>query len=149
MEEVPEEEPQVWGGVLSEEAGVLLQENEEYINTLKRGQVDPPVPKVQKSRAKQKQLQAQIIKEETPNDTKSGRATKGSSTSSSSKKLWDRPIQQQPFDWYFDPQMPREWNEMVSSMMEHENATQCRVENVFRMADPEEILQPQCFKHLY
>ena len=49
MEEVQDEEPQVWGGVLSEEAGVLLQLNEEYSDTLKQGQVDPPVPKMQKT----------------------------------------------------------------------------------------------------
>ena len=68
MEEVQDEEPQVQGGVLSEEAGVLLQLNEEYGDTLKWGQVDPPVPKMQKMHTKQKQLQVRIIEKEIPND---------------------------------------------------------------------------------
>ena len=45
--------------------------------------------------------------------------------------------------------MPREWNEMVFSIREHKLARQPRAENVFRMADPEEVLKPQRFKHLY
>ena len=71
MEEVLDKEPQVWGGVLSEEAGVLLQMNEEYNNTFKQGQVDPPVPKMQKMHAKQKKLQKQNIKEEIHNNIES------------------------------------------------------------------------------
>ena len=57
MEEVQDEEPQVRGGVLNEEAGVLLQLNEEHSNTLKWGQIDPPVPEMQKMHTKWKQLQ--------------------------------------------------------------------------------------------
>ena len=45
VEEVLDEEPQVQGGVLGEGVGTLLQLNEEYIGTLKWGQVDTPVPK--------------------------------------------------------------------------------------------------------
>jgi len=40
---------------------------------------------------------AQNIKEELPNEIKSGWATKGSSTSSMNKELQDRPIPQQTF----------------------------------------------------
>jgi len=38
---------------------------------------------------------------------------------------------------------------MVSSIREHKLARQPRAENVFRMADPEEVSKPQRFKHLY
>ena len=38
---------------------------------------------------------------------------------------------------------------MVSSIREHELARQPHAENVFRMADPEEVSKPQHFKHLY
>jgi len=65
------------------------------------------------------------------------------------KELRDRSILQQLFEWFHDPQMPREWNEMVSSIREHELARQPHAKNVFRMADPEEVSKPQCFKHLY
>jgi len=123
--------------------------NEEYGGTLKRGQVDTLVPKVQKKHAERTKPPARNIKEELPNEIKSGRATKGSSTSSINKELWDRPIPQQTFKWFHDPRMPREWNEMVSSIREHELARQPRTENVFRMADPEEVSKPQGFKHLY
>ena len=74
---------------------------------------------------------------------------KGLLTSSSIKQLQDRPILQQSFEWYHDPRMPQEWNKMVSTMREQEIAKQSRIENIFRMADPEEISKPQCFKHLY
>jgi len=146
VEEVHDEEPQVRGGVLEEGAGALLVANEEYKSTLKRGQVDTLVPKIRKKRTKPS---AWNIKEELPNEIKSGRATKGSSTSSMNKELWDRPIPQQTFEWFHDPQMPREWNELVSSIREHELARQPRIENVFRITDPEEMSKPQRFKHLY
>ena len=74
---------------------------------------------------------------------------RGLSTATSSKKLWDRPILQQPFEWYFDPWMPQKWNEMVLSMREFESTKRCQSEHAFRMADPEEISKPQHFKHLY
>jgi len=38
---------------------------------------------------------------------------------------------------------------MVSSIREHELARQPRAENIFRIADPEEVSKPQRFKHLY
>ena len=34
-------------------------------------------------------------------------------------------------------------------MREQEIVKQSRIENIFRMTDPEEISKPQCFKHLY
>ena len=149
MEEVPDLEPQVRGGILEEGAGALFMMNEEYGGTLKPGQVDTLVPKVQKKHAECIKMPARNIKEELPNEIKSEQATKGSSTSSMNKELRNRPILQQSFKWFHDPRMPREWNEMVSSIREHELARQPRTENVFRMADPEEVLKPQCFKHLY
>jgi len=149
MEEVPDLEPQVQGGILEEEADALLMMNEEYRGTLKWGQVDTLVPKVWKKHAEHIKTPARNIKEELPNEIKSGRATKGSSTSSMNKELQDRPIPQQSFEWFHDPWMPREWNKMVSSIREHELARQPRAENVFRMTDPEEVSKPQHFKHLY
>ena len=149
MEEVPDEEPQVRGGVLDEGAGALLVANKEYEGTLKRGQVDTLVPKIRKKRAERTKPPARNIKEELPNELRSGRATKGSSTSSINKELRDRPIPQQTFEWFYDPRMPREWNEMVSSIREHESARQPPAENVFRIADPEEVSKPRRFKHLY
>jgi len=98
VEEVPDLEPQVWGGILEEGAGALLMTNEEYRGTLKRGQVDTLVPKVWKKRAECTKPPARNIREELPNEIKSGRATKGSSTSSMNKELWDRPILQQSFE---------------------------------------------------
>jgi len=38
---------------------------------------------------------------------------------------------------------------MVSSIREHKLVRQPCAENVFRMADPEEVSKPQHFKHLY
>jgi len=149
VEEVPDLEPQVQGGVLEEGVGALLMTNEEYRGTLKWRQVDTLVPKVRKKHAEHTKPPAWNIREELPNEMKSGRATKGSSTSSMNKELWDRPILQQLFEWFHDPWMPREWNEIVSSIREHELARQPRAENVFRMADPEEVSKPQHFKHLY
>jgi len=52
-------------------------------------------------------------------------------------------------EWFHDPRMPQEWNEMVSSIREHKLVRQPHAENVFRIADPEEVSKPQCFKHLY
>jgi len=106
VEEVPDEEPQVRCGMLEEGAGALLMTNEEYRGTLKWGQVDTLVPKVWKKRAEHTKPPAQNIKEELPNEMKSGRATKGLSTSSINKELWDRPIPQQSFKWFHDPWMP-------------------------------------------
>ena len=62
MEEVPDEEPQVWGGVLGEGVGALLQLNEEYVGTLKQGQVDTPVPKIPQKRVKWRNPQTPNIK---------------------------------------------------------------------------------------
>ena len=72
MEEVPDEEPQVWGGVLDEGAGALLVANEEYGGTLKWGQVDTLVPKIRKKRAERMKPPAWNIKDEIPNELKSG-----------------------------------------------------------------------------
>jgi len=72
VEKVPDEEPQVQGGVLEEGAGALLMMNEEYEGTLKRGQVDTLVPKVRKKCAECTKLPAWNIKEELPNEIKSG-----------------------------------------------------------------------------
>ena len=45
--------------------------------------------------------------------------------------------------------MPKEWNEMVNAMQGNEMAGQYQKENVFRMAEPEEISKPQWFVHFY
>jgi len=106
--EVPDLEPHVRGGVLDEGAGALLMTNEEYGGTLKQGKVDTLVPKVWKKHAERTKPPAQNIKEELPNEIKSGQATKGSSASSINKELRDSPILQQTFEWFHDPRMPRE-----------------------------------------
>jgi len=72
VEEVPDLEPQVQGGVLKEGAGALLMTNEEYGGTLKQGQVDTLVPKVWKKCAEHIKMPAWNIKEELPNEIKSG-----------------------------------------------------------------------------
>jgi hypothetical protein len=146
---VRDEECQVRGGVLKEGAGVLLISNEEYGNTLKRGQVNQPVPQIPKQRTKWGKEQTQNSGDNVPKEFKSERATKGSPTISSTKKLWDRPIPQQPFDWYHDPRMPQEWNEMVSAVREADTTRYSQIDNIFRMADPEEISKPHRFKHLH
>ena len=70
MEEVPDLEPQIRGGILEEGAGALLMTNEEYGGTLKWGQVDTLVPKVQKKHAEHTKLPARNIREELPNEIK-------------------------------------------------------------------------------
>ena len=127
-----------------EEVEVDVYDNDYYSQT-----VDTLVPKIQKKHAEWTKPPAQNIKDEIPNEIKSGWATKGSSTSPINKELWDRPIPQQSFEWFHDPQMPREWNELVSSIREHECARQPHIENVFRIAGPKEISKPHCFKHIY
>jgi hypothetical protein len=149
VEDVPDEEPEVRGSVLEEGADAILLLNEECQDTLKRGQVDLPVPKRPETRPKRTKLQEQNIKGATLNDIKSERATKGSSAHSSIRMLRDRPIPQQPFEWYYNPRMPREWNEMVSDMRKDEVARHPQIENIFRIADPEEISKPHRFRHLY
>ena len=72
MKEVPDLEPQVRGGVLEEGAGALLMMNKEYRGTLKWGQVDTLVPKVWKKRAECTKPPAWNIREELPNEIKSG-----------------------------------------------------------------------------
>ena len=62
MEEVLDEEPQVRGGVLGEGVGMLLQLNEEYIGTLKQGQIDTPVPKIPQKHVKWRNPQTHNIK---------------------------------------------------------------------------------------
>jgi len=106
VEEVPDEEPLVRGGVLDDRVGALLILNDEYQSTLKRGQVDPLEPQIVKKCAEQKPLQAQHMKDDATRDINSGRATKSSSTCPSTRILQDRPIPQQSFDWYFNPRMP-------------------------------------------
>ena len=72
MEEVPDEEPQVRGGVLDEGAGALLMANEEYRSTLKWGQVDTLVPKVWKKHPECTKPPEWNNKEELSNEIKSG-----------------------------------------------------------------------------
>ena len=140
VEEVPDEEPQVRGGVLEEGAGAILKISEEYHSTLKWGQEDTPVPtNINIKCAQRKQPRAQNTKDKVLSINKSDRAMRGSSTNKSIKKLWDRPILQQSFEWQHDPQMPREWNKMVSAMKEADMARQTQVERVFRIVEPEEI----------
>ena len=93
VEEVPDEEPQQNGGVLDDRADALLVVDEEYGNTLKRGQVDTPEPRTQ----------TKSVKDNVPNESNSNQATKGSTISPRDRKLQDRPIPQQQFDWYYDP----------------------------------------------
>ena len=88
MEEVLDEEPQQNGGVLDDRADVLLVVDEEYGNTLKRGQVDTSGPRIQ----------TKSIKDSVPNKSESNRATKGSTISLRDRKLEDRPIPQQQFN---------------------------------------------------
>ena len=38
---------------------------------------------------------------------------------------------------------------MVAMMWDHENTRTVKIENMFRIAKPEEISKPQRFKHLY
>ena len=129
---------------MKEDAGALLMSNKEYENTLKQGQGEPLAPKISKKlpkiSVKQKKLQAQNNRND---DVKSEQATKSSSILPLIKILKDRPMQQQSFNWFFDPRMPKEWNEMVNAMQGNKMAGQYQKENVFRMAGPEEISKPQ------
>ena len=129
------------GGVLGDGAELLMTE-QEYEDTLKQGQG----PTQQKNVKEQhKECVKVSVRERTPNKSFSERATKGLSTLHP-RKLQDRPIPQQQYEWYHNPQMPRKWNEMVAAMQDHEANN---IENVFRIAEPEEISKPQRFKHLY
>ena len=141
VEEVPDEEPQVHGGVLGEGAELLMTE-QEYEDTLKLGQG----PIQQKNDRKLHRGSTGIsAREQNPSKSLSEQATKGLYTMSS-RRLQDRPILQQQYEWYYGLQMSCEWNEMVAVMQSHEMS---HVESAFRIADLEEIFKPQRFKHLY
>ena len=61
----------------------------------------------------------------------------------------DRPVPKPRMDWHYDVHKPKEWREIVGEMAEYENAKHSSMENIFRMAEVEEIFQPQPFRHLY
>lgn len=62
------------------------------------------------------------------------------------RSFWDRPTPPPELDWYYDPCMPDEWNELVYSM----NAYRWRhystpTVNIFTKAHPEDVSEPMEF----
>ena len=134
------------GGVLADGAESLLIDEIEFQRTLKRGQ-DTSKPK---SKQKIDGSSIAVAKDTLPPPTtepgRTGCATKGSSTSEdATQKLKDRPIPKPRLDWQYDLHMPQEWNDLVSRMIDYDNAQRHHSECIFRMADSEEISAPQLF----
>ena len=63
------------------------------------------------------------------------------------RKLWDRPVSKQPYEWAYDPRMPREWNEVIASMRDNE---EYRISSTpYRQAKADEESVSELFVNLY
>ena len=115
IEEVPDEEPQVRGGVLADGAELLIMDEVEFQRTLKRGQDTPKPKSKQKIDGSSTIVAKEILPPPTTEPGHTGCMTKGSSTSEdTSQKLKDRPIPKPRLDWQYDLRMPQEWNDLIA-----------------------------------
>jgi hypothetical protein len=59
----------------------------------------------------------------------------------------DRPTPKPQFEWTYDPRMPAEWNEVISTMREHEGAWSHQTQSNYHKAMEEEISTPEDFRY--
>jgi len=109
IEEVPDEGPQVRGGVLADRAELLLMDEIEFQRTLKWGQ-DTPKPK---SKRKIDGSSVAVVKDillpPIIGSMHTGCMMKRLSTLKNAKqKLMDRPTPKPRLDWQYNIHMPRE-----------------------------------------
>ena len=138
------------GRVLVDGAELLLMDKIEFQRTLKRRQ-DTPKPKSKRkidgsSVAVAKDIPSPPIIG--PNRYRM-RDEGIINIENAKQKLMDRPTSKSRLDWQYDIHMPREWNDLVSCMIDYDNAQHHHSKCMFRMADSKEISAPQLFRHLY
>jgi hypothetical protein len=68
---------------------------------------------------------------------------KEQATNASPRPFWDRPVPKPHFEWTYNPRMPPEWNEMVTSMCVYEGSCEWHSKETYRQATSDEVLEPQ------
>jgi hypothetical protein len=62
------------------------------------------------------------------------------------RRLWDTPVPHPKYTWTADPRMPKEWNELVSSIWAQKGS---EVQGSIREPEPSEVSEPVDFKAIY